>query len=124
MTYAAGDVIGFYSEVASKHKFHLCVGGCHFLLLNSPKTRQFPGDLVVRCSEIPCLEPTATGKSVVSCSMVVTMTESELVHCRASKKGVAEVSLLPDLAKFIEASPVLSQDDKDKVLDGLAAYRK
>jgi len=120
MTFLAGDVIGFYSSVAGKHKFHLCLGlGGTFLFINTPKSKQFLGDLVVDCSEIPCINPTASGKSVISCSMVIRMTAAELAHCKAKKHGAVSHQLLQKLLKFVEASPVLSPEDKEAILDGI-----
>ena len=120
MTFVAGDVIDFYSSVAVKHKFHLCLGfGGTFLFINTPKPKQFLGDLIVDCAEIPCLRPTPSGKSVISCSMVIRMTRAELAHCKAKKLGVVSPQLLRRLLKFVEASPVLSPEDKEAILDGI-----
>lgn len=63
-----GDVVGFWSDIAGKHKFHLCICPTgKFLFLNSPKARSYPGDFHVPCAEIP-LEPTPEGYSVISCT--------------------------------------------------------
>ena len=118
-----GDVVKFYSFVANKQKFHLCIsitGG--FLFLNSYKNKSFTGDLVVPCTEILCLEPTESGKSVVSCSLIVRMDNQQLRHVRAEKIGTVNNSLLVDVIRYIENSPVLSAEDKELVLDGLGDW--
>ena len=121
--FAPGDVIKFWSDIAQKKKYHLCISlqGC-FLFLNSYKGRSYAGDLLVDCSRIPCLDPTKTNKSVISCSMVVRMTEDDLRHTKAEKIGTVSTLLLREVLRFIEASPVLSSDDKDAVLDGLGDW--
>ncbi len=118
-----GDVVRFHSYVAGKTKYHLCIslsGG--FLFLNTYRNRSFSGDLVVPCSEIACLPPTESGKSVVSCSLIIRMDAEALNHGKATKLGVVNNSLLLDIIKYIEVSPVLSGEDKDFVLDGLGDW--
>ena len=115
-----GDVVQFYSLGAQKQKYHLCLSlRGKFLYINSPKPRTFRGDFVVSCDEIPCLETTTSGKSVISCSMVLTLSDAELTHHGARKLGSVSRALLIDLIKFVEASPVLSAEDRDAILDEL-----
>ena len=80
------DVVRFHSIVANKKKYHLCLNlNGKFLLINSPKSKIFRGDFVVSCSEIDCLPPTESGKSVISCSLLISMTDAELKHLKAER---------------------------------------
>jgi hypothetical protein len=82
------DVVRFHSIIAGKEKYHLCIGmrGL-FLFINSPKPRMRRGDFVVPRSALPFLEPTETGKSIISCSTIVRMTDGELRHVQAKRLG-------------------------------------
>ena len=111
--FSVGDVVGFFSEEAGKDKYHLCISfEGHFLFLNSPKKRAYPGDFVVPCSEVPC-PPTDGGKSIISCSYVMQKSDSELQSCNARKLGAVSSDLLSRLSRFVKTSPVLNEDEKD-----------
>jgi hypothetical protein len=117
-----GDVIGFWSDVANKHKFHLCICPTgKFLFLNSPKTRTYPGDFQVPCSEVP-LDPTPEGYSIISCTIPMVLSDAELKRVNANTKGQVTKRVLRDLVAFVENLPSLSQDDKDAIIDGLADW--
>ena len=60
--FSPGDVVGFWSDIAGKHKYHLCVheDGL-FLFINSPKRKSYPGDFNVLSDEITCLLATPKG---------------------------------------------------------------
>lgn len=118
--FAPGDIVRFYSEIAGKRKYHLCLSlHGHFLFINSPKGRIFRGDFVVPCTAIPCIPPTESGKSIISCSSLVKMTDHELKHVHAEKMASIDISILKDLLIFVEASPVLSPDEKDAIINEL-----
>lgn len=121
--FSPGDVVEFYSVVAGKNKYHvsLSLEGC-FFLLNSPKIRVYPGDFIFPCSEVPFLPPTSNGDSIVSCSIVIRMTDAQLLAARARRIGSISTAVLTDLMTFVENSTVLSQEDKDAVLDGLGSW--
>lgn len=115
-----GDVVHFYSTVAGKRKYHLCLSlRGRFLFVNSPKAKVYKGDFVVPCSSMSFLTATESGKSVISCSTVVKMTDSELRHIKAERLGSIENKYLFDLVKFVEVSPVLTPEEKDAILDEL-----
>jgi hypothetical protein len=120
--FSPGDVIIFWSEGAQKPKFHLCVSlnGC-YLFLNTPK-KPYPGDFSIPCTELPFLEPTASGESIISCNMVIRMSDDDLRRYRAKRKGSLGVGVLHQLIVFIENTTVLSQTDKDELLDGLGGW--
>jgi hypothetical protein len=118
-----GDVVGFHSDIAGKHKFHLCICPTgKFLFLNSPKARSYPGDFHVPCSEIP-LDPTPEGYSVISCTPPMTISDAELARLGAKTKDRRVSSqVLRDLLEFVESLTTLSQDEKDEIIDGLADW--
>jgi hypothetical protein len=121
-----GDVISFHNMDAKgqekgKWKHHLCISlNGHYLFINSPKDRVYPGDLVVPCSEIPCLNPTPTGESIISCTLVMRKSNADLKG--AKKQGSISVDLLRKLVKFIEHNPVLSEEIRDEILEGLGEW--
>jgi len=116
--FGVGDVIAFESVEAGKRKFHLCISfDGHYLFINSPKPRVYPGDFIVDCKELPFLTPTSSGKSVISCSLVMKKSEAELTQSRAKKLGSVSHNLLSDLIKFVQASPLLTEDEKDAIIE-------
>jgi hypothetical protein len=50
------------------------------------------------------------------------MDNQQLRHVRAEKIGTVNNSLLVDVIRYIENSPVLSAEDKELVLDGLGDW--
>jgi hypothetical protein len=121
--FSPGDIVGVYSHEAGKHKFHLCIGvNGHYVFVNSPKAIVRPADLYVDNSELPGLMPTATGKSIICCNLVMQKTDAELRSSGAVRKGTCEVALLRKIIKFVEACYVLSEEEKSTVVDGLAEW--
>lgn len=113
----------FVSSEAGKVKYHLCVHlNGRFIFLNSPKSKAFRGDLVVPCSEIPCVPATPSGYSVISCNLVMHKTNAQLKAAKAVCLGSVSVSLLRKVLQFVEDSPVLSDEEKDQILDGLGDW--
>lgn len=116
--FSVGDVIGFWSAEAGKTKFHLCISlDGHYLFVNSPKDRTFPGDMVVSCAEFPFLKPTPSGQSIISCTLVMKKTDDELRAVRAKKLGTVRKELLSQLIKFVMSCPVLTQDERDALIE-------
>jgi len=117
-----GDVVGFWSDIAGKHKFHLCICPTgKYLFLNSPKARSYPGDFHVPCSEVP-LDPTPEGYSIVSCGAPMAISDAELKKLKATTKGRVSNQALKDLVAFVESLTTLSQDEKDEIVDSLAEW--
>jgi hypothetical protein len=121
--FAPGDVVGFWSDIAQKHKYHLCVhqDGL-FLFIKSPKPKPYPGDFNIQSNEIPCLPATPESYSIISCTHLVKQTPSELRKLKARKYGVVENRVLLRLIAFVEKTPVLSDEDKDAIIEGLADW--
>jgi len=70
----SGDIVKFYSKVAGKPKFHLCLcvgkqdGIYKFLMINSKAG--YKSDIVFKDGDIPGLPASKTGVSVVSLSTI------------------------------------------------------
>ena len=105
----AWHVVWFWSDIAGKHKFHLCICPTgKFLFLNSPKARSYAGDFHVPSAEIP-LDPTPEGYSVVSCTQPMTISDRELSRLKAvTKKQRVSRKVLKDILEFVETLPTLS----------------
>ena len=121
--FSPGDVVGFWSDIAGKHKYHLCVheDGL-FLFINSPKRKSYPGDFNVQSDDISCLPATPEGYSIISCTHLVRQTSAELRQLNAKKYGMIESKVLLRLIAFVEKTPVLSDEDKDAIIEGLADW--
>ena len=121
--FAVGDVIAFWSDDAGKRKYHLCISfDGHFIFLNSPKHKSYPGDMFVPCKEIDCIPATDSGFSVISCTMLMKKNDAELVKCGAKRLGSVKPKLLAELAKFVSTSPVLTEEDKEIFLNAIGDW--
>lgn len=119
--YRPGEVVRFNNLSLGKLKYHLCISvGGHFLFINSPKPKSYLGDFVVSCQELPFLPATESGKSVISCNLVMRKDDQELRHLKATKMGKVAHGLLVELLKFVEASPVIPDETKDDIVNHLA----
>src|SRR5712692_11820290 len=106
--FSPGDVVWFLSGKANKPKFHLCISReGHFLFINSPKKKAYPADFNVPCADLPFLDPTSEGYSIISCSFVIQQTTQELRTCKARKKGAVSTKVLLRLIAVVEKTPVL-----------------
>jgi hypothetical protein len=90
--------------------------------LNSPKKKIRPGDLYVDSARLPGIPATPSGKSVICCTLVMQKTDAELRAVRASYKGTCNAALLREIIRFAEGCPVLSDEEKSAVIDGLADW--
>jgi hypothetical protein len=121
--FSPGDVVGFWSATAGKHKYHLCINQDGlFLFINSPKRKPYPGDFNVQSDEIPCLPATPEGYSIISCTHLVRQSDPELRKLKAEKYGTIDSKVLLRLIAFVEKTPVLSDEDKDAIIEGLADW--
>ena len=121
--FSPGDVIEFWNDVAGKTKYHLCIHqDGSFLFLNSPKTKAYPGDFQVPSGDITCLDAPPEGYSIVSCTHLIKRSDADLKKLKAKKLGAVDAKVLIRLIAFVEKTPVLAQEDKDAITDGLADW--
>ena len=120
--YKPGDIIGFYSDDAGKHKYHICVSyDGDFLFLNTPRKRR-KGNLYVPCSRVPGIEPTDCGESEISCTLVIRKTDSELRSSKSKWRGESKADLLQEIFDFVEDNEAISENDRKRIAGGLADY--
>jgi hypothetical protein len=121
--FSPGDVVRFFSDTAGKRKFHLCISVIgDYLFINSPKRRTYPSDFVIPCTDIPCIPPTDSGYSIISCSLLISMSDWRLKKLQAQKLGTIDVRILKKLIAFVENSPVLSPGEKNSIIGGLGDW--
>lgn len=119
--FQVGDIVGFKSPNAGKHKFHLCVHpDGRFLFLNTPRAK--PGEFLTPCSNVPGVAPTSSGMSAVSMTLLMTVVAGDLQKWGACKVGKMPVGTLRDLLVAVENSPLLTPEEKDAIIDGLGDY--
>jgi hypothetical protein len=116
--FSVGDVIGFYSRAAGKHKFHLCISlNGHYLFVNTQDHRAFHASCVFPCSDFPFLSPTESGLSAVSCSIIMKMTDADLRRCGAVKKGSVSPVVLKKIIEFVRTTDAIPDEDRDEFLE-------
>jgi hypothetical protein len=121
--YDVGDVVRLYSTIAGKEKFHLCLGRTDngtifaFLFLNSGTG--FKDDCVLDDGQIPGLPKSPTGKTIVSFSMLVRISEEKLPVLGATKTGVIDAHLAGELAPFARRVRSLTQKEQTFVVSAL-----
>jgi hypothetical protein len=123
MTFSKGEIVRFTSAQAGYPKFHLCVLECvdaraaQFLFINSGSG--FAGDFVVADSEIPCIAPSPTGKSVISCSQIVRANAHQLKIFKATKVGDLPAAVARKFEAFVRNVPTLNRAERTTVLAAL-----
>lgn len=91
--------------------------GC-FLFINS--RGGYADNLMLQDSEIPCLYPSPTGQSIISCSQVVRATKHQLTLFACVKKGEIPVNVARKLEKFVKSVRTLTADERNIVLSALS----
>lgn len=124
MMFKPGDVIGFYKGDLGKEKYHLCISLCGFYVyVSTQRNHTYASDLVVDCSEFPFLKPTDSGKSRISFSRILEISDHELKRKKSLKKlGAVSSELLHRILAFIEGNPVIPPEIQDAVLDGITDW--
>lgn len=110
--FAPGDVVGFFSILAEKFKYHVCIGGspCRFLLVNSVSR---PGNFQIKHSDCPALPKTF---SFVNCSVIIAAASQTLKEQRAKRIGQLPPAVYKRLVTHLSNSPELSAADKRKIV--------
>lgn len=110
------------SPLAGYRKWHLCVNDAGwFLHLNSPKDKLRKGELEIECDELPGVPHTSSGKSIVSCTMVLRLTADKLALFQAEKDGAIGIATAAAILAHVKATPALSAVEKRPVIEGLSA---
>jgi hypothetical protein len=123
LSFQAGDIVGFQSPTAGYRKWHLCVNADGwFLHLNSPKGDLRPSDVELDCSELPGIPPTESGKSLVSCNMVLRMRADQLELFEASKDGEITKETGEKVLAHVLTNRVLSALEKRPIIEGLGGF--
>ncbi|MCK4946623.1 MAG: hypothetical protein KAS59_10230 [Alphaproteobacteria bacterium] len=124
MLFDIGDILYFYSPHAGYPKYHLCVlkiindDAAKFLYLNS--NNGFAADFIVSDTEIPCLPPSKTGKSIISCSQLILANKRQLKLYKVKKIGRLDKKIAARLLKFVKTTDALSNTDKKIVTNALS----
>lgn len=122
--FSVGDIVQIYGPTAGHKKYHLCVceidgnGVCKFLFINSHDG--YEGDFTLSDHEIPCLPKSPTGKSVISCSLMVKYNAAQMTLYNATKRGTIEKSVAARLRDHIPTCRALSRPEKI-LIDGALA---
>lgn len=122
-----GDIVQIYAPSAGYPKYHICLSGCtadqaaKFLYINSETTGAFVDDRVFPNSSFPCIPPSPSGTSVVSCSAIVPVNRRQLGLFNARVIGRLDPSVARDLEKFVDGHvKSLRRAQKDFVLAALS----
>lgn len=121
--FSPGDVVRFFSPIAGKEKFHLCI--CvtsdgvqnYFLYLNSEGG--YKGDYILADGDIPGLPVSRTGQTVVSFTQLIRLDQARLSTFQATKTGEIDHSLFGELIGFAKTTKALSDIDRKLVLAAL-----
>jgi hypothetical protein len=123
------EVWAFSSPTAPKGevkwKYHLCIGcDAVFLFVSTHRQRRqdHRGVLIIPNSEVPCLPPTETGKSEISCTTIIKRTFPDPDVPRKNRRCSVTQRLMKDLLKFVESSRQLTADERDSILEYLYDY--
>lgn len=124
--FSVGEIVQIFSPIASKKKFHVCVccanehGVERFLFINSGTG--YDADVVVDENEIPCLPESPTGQSVISCSMIVQYSESQLKKFGAKKLGDMNIKLIKLTFEKLQVTKSLSKEERTPIVESLKSF--
>ena len=115
--YDVGDIVLFYSNLAQKKKYHLCLikpsgdqAGL-FLFLNSKNSHNA---LAIDCNRIPELRPTPSGQSYICCDQIC-YSELILREHVPKKNCQLDTQLCEELLRFVDAAPSIERRIKYKI---------
>jgi hypothetical protein len=102
--YSTGDIVEIFAPNVGYRKYHLFVikseaGVSHFLYFNSDNG--YENDFAVPPSEAPCLPPSPTGVSVLSCTFMPRYSDRHLELYKAKKLGELGKASLQSLLEYI-----------------------
>lgn len=108
-----------------KSKHHLCIA-CEgiFLFVSTHRRRRqdHRGVMIIPNDAVPCLPPTETGKSEISCTTIIRRAFPDPnVRPKNLRCNVSEL-LMKDLVRFVENSRQLTADERDAIVDYIYDY--
>lgn len=118
-----GDIVHIFAPIAGKKKYHVCVCGLNengvaqFLFFNSGGGYQ--ADFVLPGDVLDCLPVSPTGKSIISCSIVVRYTANQLKQFDVKVIGKLPNDIGVELIEFLKKNPALNGSEKRAVVNGL-----
>lgn len=119
-----GDIVEFYSPIAAKRKYHLCLcvgevdGIYKFLMINSKSG--FKSDVVFRDGEIPGLPSSPTGESVISLSQIARIKVDKLKIWQPKVIGKIPNKVISGLQDEVATMPSLTKVEKEWLNEVLA----
>lgn len=123
--FETGDIVSCYAASVGYSKYHLCICSPEqgsaglFLFINSEGG--YEADFVLQNSDVPCIPKNDTGLTVISCSMLVRLSEKQLNTYKAKKIGNLDMKFISPLKDFIEKSKALTKKERQKCADSLSA---
>lgn len=124
--FSIGEIVQIYSPIAGKKKYHLCVccanehGIEKFLFINSGSG--YAADVVVDEKKLTCLPESPTGQSVISCSMIVQYSETQLKKFGAKKLGNIDIDVLELVANVVRSTKAISKEERKPITVSLDAF--
>ena len=124
--FEVGDIVEIFSPIASKKKYHLCVCGLsevgirQFFFLNSGDG--YEAEFILEDGAIEGLPISPTGKTVISCSLIVKYNQRQLSLYKARKLSTLDKTIAADLRDFVAKSPALTRKETTRVTEALSAY--
>jgi hypothetical protein len=121
-----GDIVQIYSATAGYPKWHLCIAAdteteaAKFLYVNSEGG--YDGDFVLPNARIPCIPASPTGKTVISCNILVIINRRQRELFNAQVAGQLDKAAAAELKAHVEGCDTLTRPDKELVVNALDTY--
>jgi len=129
--FEAGDVVHFYSSLAGKGKYHIClIVGCadgihEFLFVNS--SGGYDGDITFSDGEIPGLPKSKTESTSVSFSQLIRVKANKMALWNPEVKGAVPPEIIERLLEHAKHVPTLNVRERTRVvlsLESILAKQK
>lgn len=121
--FAIGDIVRIFAPVAGRKKFHLCVdvgsdeAASRYIYLNS--NPDYASCYSVPCERVPCIEPSETGQTAFSFSMLPRYSLLQLKTYKAEKVGELDSTLASELLEFAATVRALTKAELRIVTEAL-----
>lgn len=123
--FAVGDIVRIFAPNAGHNKFHLCIEvgsddtASKFIYLNSKQN--YAGSYSVPCERVPCIDPSDTGNTVFSFTMIPRFSAAQLKSYNAKRVGALDPGLAKDLLLFVKTVKALTTSEIKLVTSALTA---